>query len=305
MRLEWLEDILAVAETGSFSEAAVRRRLTQSAFSRRIRHIEDHLGVVLFDRSRKPVQLCLNLADRREQIARLAGQLRQLSEDLRHGDRISGNRIVLASQHALTTSLAPGVVRRMGEAHENIHIHLRSADLDDCYALLLSRRADIALVYFVADEGIAAQPDYIETVVIGTDRLIPVCGATMASATEWMDAKPLPLIAYPNEVFLGQVMERTVLPEVRSRRPIEPRVETALTLAALEFASEGIGVAWVPASLARVGFEVGRITDLSAHLPSCLLGVAAVRVRGHLTAAEIAVWETLSTPKIMRSASRV
>ncbi len=41
IRLEWLEDILAVAETGSFSEAAERRHLTQSAFSRRIRNIED------------------------------------------------------------------------------------------------------------------------------------------------------------------------------------------------------------------------------------------------------------------------
>ena len=44
MRLEWLEDLLAVAETGSFQEAADRRRLTQSAFSRRIQHIEELPG---------------------------------------------------------------------------------------------------------------------------------------------------------------------------------------------------------------------------------------------------------------------
>ncbi|MGB3147248.1 MAG: LysR family transcriptional regulator, partial [Paracoccaceae bacterium] len=35
MRLEWLEDILAIAETGSFAVAAERRHRTQSAFSRR------------------------------------------------------------------------------------------------------------------------------------------------------------------------------------------------------------------------------------------------------------------------------
>ena len=44
MRLEWLEDILAIAQTGSFSGAAERRNLTQSAFSRRIRQIEDYLA---------------------------------------------------------------------------------------------------------------------------------------------------------------------------------------------------------------------------------------------------------------------
>lgn len=31
MRLEWLEDILAIAQTGSFSGAAERRRLTHAA----------------------------------------------------------------------------------------------------------------------------------------------------------------------------------------------------------------------------------------------------------------------------------
>ena len=55
MRLEWLDDILAIASTGSFSGAAERRHLTQSAFSRRIQQIEQHIGVELFDRSQKPV----------------------------------------------------------------------------------------------------------------------------------------------------------------------------------------------------------------------------------------------------------
>ena len=45
MRIEWLQDILAVARTGSFAQAAQQRNLTPSAFSRRIQGIEDHLGV--------------------------------------------------------------------------------------------------------------------------------------------------------------------------------------------------------------------------------------------------------------------
>lgn len=107
MRLEWLEDLLAVAETGSFQEAADRRRLTQSAFSRRIQHIEDQIGVELFDRSRKPVQPLPAMQQQRDQMARLAAELRQLGNDLRRGERMATNRIVIASQHALTTALAP------------------------------------------------------------------------------------------------------------------------------------------------------------------------------------------------------
>ena len=60
MKLEWLEDLLAVIDQGSLSKAAVARHLTQPAFSRRVRAIEGYLGCELFDRDRKPLQLtCL------------------------------------------------------------------------------------------------------------------------------------------------------------------------------------------------------------------------------------------------------
>ncbi|PZX17004.1 DNA-binding transcriptional LysR family regulator [Palleronia aestuarii] len=293
MRLEWLEDILAVAETGSFSEAAERRHLTQSAFSRRIRHIEEYLGIELFDRSRKPVQLRDTLLEQREPIAELARQLRQLTEDLRHGDRVAGNRIVLASQHSLTASLTPKLVRRLEASHVNIHVRLRSANLDGCYAMLLSRSADVAIVYFLADEGIEAQPDYIETAEIGYDRLIPVAGTQIVRRLNDATDAPLPLIAYPGEVFFGRVLDRAILPAVRAYRTVAPKVETALTHAALELASEGIGIAWVPMSLAAARLDEGRIADLSDRLPGCRLGVAALRIRGTPSPAAASVWAQL------------
>ena len=41
MELIWLEDYLALAETLNFSKAAEARHVTQPAFSRRIRALED------------------------------------------------------------------------------------------------------------------------------------------------------------------------------------------------------------------------------------------------------------------------
>ena len=147
MRLEWLEDILAVAETGSFGEAAERRNLTQSAFSRRIQNIEDHVGTELFDRTRKPVQLLKHTEAQREQIVLLVRLLRQLRVDLRRGDRMSENRLVISSQHSLTTSLTPSIIKDINLHHRDIYIRLRSANLADCFAQLLSRQADILIVY--------------------------------------------------------------------------------------------------------------------------------------------------------------
>lgn len=56
MELKWLEDLVALAESASLTEAAERRNVTQPAFTRRIKVIERWLGTEVFDRSRKPAR---------------------------------------------------------------------------------------------------------------------------------------------------------------------------------------------------------------------------------------------------------
>lgn len=295
MRLEWLEDLLAVAETGSFSEAAGRRHLTQSAFSRRIRSIEDHVGVELFDRTRKPVQLRPGTLDQHDRIRQVAQTLRQLALDLKRGGRGLENRIVLASQHSLTTSLTPALVQRIQALPGDIHVRLRSANLDECFGLLLACQADIALVYRAVGEEHPIEADYIETLEIGAERLIPIqSSADQDRLDAQLEAGELPVVAYPDEVFLGRIMKRAILPRLRNGVQVLPRVETALTLAALELASVGIGIAWVPALLARDRILQGRVVDLSDRLPSCSLAVTAVRLVRDESAIEAAVWDQIA-----------
>ena len=57
MEAKWLEDFLSVARTGSFSLSAAERHITQSAFSRRIKSLEQWVGVALIDRSSYPTRL--------------------------------------------------------------------------------------------------------------------------------------------------------------------------------------------------------------------------------------------------------
>ena len=294
MRLEWLEDLLAVAETNSFSEAADRRHLTQSAFSRRIQNIEEYVGVELFDRTRKPVQLLDHTEAQREQITRLVEMLRKLATDLRRGDRMSSNRLIISSQHALTTSLTPLIIEELQLHRSDVFIRLRSANLADCFAQLLSRQADIAIVYRLPNEDHPIHGAYIESTTIGREKLVPVIAAHAADRlSASRDFTEVPYIAYPPEVFLGQVMERKILPRMRDLAYPSAKAETALTLAAIEMASTGIAVAWVPETLARDRIESGRLTNLTGVLPDCDLDVTAVRLVGRPGPVEIAVWERL------------
>lgn len=147
MQLEWLEDVLAIAQTGSFSGAAEKRTLTQSAFLRRVKQMEEHIGVELFDRSHKPVVLRPTTLAQRYRMVQLAASLRQFVVDLRRGERILTNMIVIAGQQSITTSLAPTIIQGIQMRGEETYVRLRSANPDECFGLLLSRQADIAIFH--------------------------------------------------------------------------------------------------------------------------------------------------------------
>ena len=55
MTIVQLEYLLAVANCGSFSVASERCFVTQPSLSMQIKNLEEELGVILLDRSKKPV----------------------------------------------------------------------------------------------------------------------------------------------------------------------------------------------------------------------------------------------------------
>ena len=291
MRLDWIEDILAIADAGSLSKAADRRNLTQSAFSRRIQAIEDALGVELLDRSKRPTQLNAGVAAHRDHFIRLTAEIQQLVADLRYGAQVEYNRIAMASQHALTTVFAPRLIQRLEHRGTNLSVRLVSENLDECIGSLLAGRTDMALIFRRPGNEDPITADYVKSRLVSMDKLIPVCGEPLETVAG--RGERLPIVDYPGEVYLGRILRRTIFPSLRNLYTIDQRVETALTLAALELAESGTGIAWVPRSLARSRIEAGAVWDLSDTLPTCDLDVIALRLAGNSRPALARAWREL------------
>lgn len=289
MRLEWLDDILAVADTGSMIRAAERRFLTQSAFSRRLRMIEEQLGVELFDRSRKPAELRHSVLERCDEMRSLAESLRKLRSDLVRGDG-EQTRIVIASQHAITTAIAPLLIQTITEA-AHVDIRLRSANREDCYALLLTRQADFMLYYSSERQPLVFDPDFIETRVLGGERLIPVFSSNEAGRLEAALARhEVPVVLYPGDVFLGKVLRDEIWPRF-DLDMFKPHAETALTLAALQFALIGGALAWVPHSLAQPYLQKNELRDFSEKFGTTKLSLILSRIKGSRSSHAQEAWD--------------
>ena len=293
MRLEWLDDILAILETDSLNAAADKRFVTQPAFSRRIKAIESHLGVEIVDRSKKPARIRATVGDQRKRIQDIAASMRDLQSDLKRQGREVLNRIVISSQHAITTSLAPDLVTRFSQ-DRHLSIRLRSANRDECYAQLLTKQADIALLYESDSEPLPEGDDYLETARLGFEPLVPVYPAAhLPRLNEDYARGEIYVVAYPSDVFLGKVVNQEILAGFANASFVRKRAETALTLAMKELALRGVGVAWLPKSLVHREIAAGILSDLSPTLPSARLSLVAMRLASPGPAAAERVWETI------------
>jgi LysR family nitrogen assimilation transcriptional regulator len=90
MSLQQIESLVAVAETGSVTEAALRLRIAQPAVSRQIRRLEDELGVRLFGRGRRGMELTdagHRAVDRARAVLRAVESLRDTETNTARDER--------------------------------------------------------------------------------------------------------------------------------------------------------------------------------------------------------------------------
>jgi len=90
MNIKHLEHLLALADTGSFSRAAEKLFITQSALSRSIQSLEEDLGGKVLDRIGKRNELTplgFDVVSRARHIVRDAAELRQSAQLLQGGGR--------------------------------------------------------------------------------------------------------------------------------------------------------------------------------------------------------------------------
>lgn len=288
MNHDWLDDILAVLDAGSFVGAAERRNITQSAFTRRIRAIEEGLGAPLFDRRRKPVVLLPALRGQEPALRRLAQDMRSLRGDLRASAKGAGRIVTLACQHAITATISPGLVKHLTELGWS-SVRVRSGNRDECLLQLISGVADMVVTYDHPEVARDLERSGLIERRIGRETLVPVCLPALAETLE----DELPVIGYPSDVFLGELVERRLWAGLSQGRTINRRAETALTLAAYHYALNGIGIAWLPLSLVAADLEAGRLLKPDMAGPDYALDIRLIRLSDEARSGTLQAWDAL------------
>ena len=141
-----LTAFLAVAKSGSFSQAAESLHLTQPAVSKRIATLEQQLGTRLFDRIGRHI----TLTEAGGALLPRAGQVLQTLEDTRRAlsnlsSKVEG-RLILGTSHHIGLHRLPPVLRRYTSTYPDVALDIRFLDSEVAYDQVLHGEIELAII---------------------------------------------------------------------------------------------------------------------------------------------------------------
>ncbi|WP_043838073.1 LysR family transcriptional regulator [Muricoccus aerilatus] len=269
-----LDAFLQVAEAGSFRGAAEKMRLSQPAVSARIRHLEDGLGLRLFDRTTRRVTLTSAGVRLRQRVELMFGELRVLVHELDDEAHLRRGRVTIGATLSVATSFLPKAIARFRQQWPAIEVILH----DNLYGRDLERLSrgelDLAVTPFVnGDQSFCFEPLLTDQYLVAVPSRHPLASQEVvplaALGTEPLITMPPQSAAWSNfqEAFASIGVE------------FRPAFQTRSALTTLAMVREGVGIGFVT----RLMATSVRMTDITLlPLEDAVLSreVGIVTVRG-------------------------
>ncbi|GLK82846.1 LysR family transcriptional regulator [Ancylobacter defluvii] len=248
----WLEDYLALAETLNFSRAAERRHVTQPAFSRRVRALEQWVGTELFVRTTHSVSLTTAGQHFRTQAQMLSRTIQQLRRDTLAIAERHAQTLTIAATHVLSFTFFPSWIRRNDELFGRGNLNLLSDSMEACEQIIARGDAQFLLCHYHAAAPGRFDSHQFKSVVVGTDTLVPVSAPAPDGRPLWSleNDGVFDYLAYSEKSGLGRIIA-AVKDDTPSRATPHTVFTSHLAATLLTMARSGVGVAWLPTTLAE------------------------------------------------------
>ena len=246
MSIRNLKTFLTIAESGSFAAAARTIHRTQSAITAQMQSLEEDLGFIIFDRSKRPPILS---EAGRGLVSRVAEIVEVYDQLFRDGARSGGEgRLRLGVVPSVITGMMPKALIALRAKYPGLHIDLTMGLSKDLVERVQRGMLDAAILSDLLEGGSGLQwwPFAQETLV-----LIAPLDAPGQSAEKLLSSYPF--IRYTRQAWVGQIIDRFL----KQRRL---HVNEAMTLDTLEAITTmvhyGLGVSIVPLRITGEPFSL-------------------------------------------------
>jgi DNA-binding transcriptional LysR family regulator len=252
MELRHVRTFLVLAEELHFGRAALKLRVAQSAVSQTLRALEEELGVMLLERSKRRVSLTPAGTQYVEHARAALARLDEGAAAALHAasGEVGELRLSFTLMSALT--ILPRVVTRFQRTYPRVRVVVTPGGSTEQLEAIRQGRCDIGFMAFKRD----VQP--LETMVVARAALVAVLPSRHPLSKR--SRVQLSELAGEPFIFLKQQSEPQVHEHFRAhcaRAGFEPRfvMEVEHVEALLAFVAAGFGVSCVPSLIERVPFR--------------------------------------------------
>jgi len=241
MDLRQLEMFRAVAEQGTFTRAAERLHISQSAVSRQVQILEEELGGVLLHRSAKGVtltpagELVLHMTHRIER--EMQDALAQVSQT----HTLQRGVLHLGGGMTVCIYILPRLLKKYRRLHPGVDFHVTTGLTEKILELIRAHEVDVGLLTLpIVAKDLETVPVLREEMVVVTAPGHPL------SRERTVDPKSLarfPLILYEAGSNTRKVLDQFFLEE---EVPVEVAMETENVEIIKAMVASGLGVTIVP-----------------------------------------------------------
>ncbi|QGX99120.1 LysR family transcriptional regulator [Roseovarius faecimaris] len=260
MDTRWLQDFVCLGRTLNFSRAAEERNITQPAFSRRIKSLENWLGVPLVVRSIYPVRL----SDAGVQFLPVAqetiNRLSDARQDIR-GIYFGGTAFQrIAVLHTISLNYLTTRLQELDDELPDLRVRVFSDFLASCCQLFTDGTCDFLLCYRHNNGAPFFDEDVIARKDIGHENFCPVAEANAAAANGWDLSGPreqgIPYLSYDPSSYLGTIVDQII---GNREPPLELAYMDAHAESLKRMVISGKGVAWLSERVVAEELADGRL----------------------------------------------
>ncbi len=255
--LRLLRYFLAVAEESHLTKAAARLGIRQPPLSQQIRVLEEELGVTLFHRLPRGMELTESgraLLDDARNIIALVDQAVDGVRRVSLGE--AGRLTVGFTGSAAFHPFVPSVIRRFRESAPQVRLVLEESSTGELREAVAEGRVDVAFIRGAhgADRGVVMETVLEETMLAAFPADHPAVKGRSRKRIALSELADESLILYRRHS--GPGLYDAVIAACTAEG-FSPRVtqEAPRMLSTLSFVAAGLGVSLVPASLRRVNIE--------------------------------------------------
>lgn len=243
MTLRHLKIFQAVAETGSFTKAADKLYITQSAVSHAIRDLEEQAGTPLFERRSKNVHLTKSGILLSEEAAPILTACRNLESRIGRLEEQAPIRIV--SSITIAAFRLPQILREFYAEYPEPAVQVEVVPAAVAIETLRGGAADLALI----EGGRPAGP--FREIKFGSYSLYAVCAPTYRAAGKTLAIEEFcaeRLLLREKGSAIRDTLDSALYMTGHTARPVWCSVNS---LALTEAAKAGLGIAVLPELLVR------------------------------------------------------